>query len=97
MSWGIEALAPTLAYDSEVMGDVGRGGTIPADVAGAATIPTLVLSGGTSPEWMIDIGRQLADVLPDGRHRVLEDQEHVVPPEVLVPVVEDFFSDSTVS
>jgi hypothetical protein len=44
-SWwaGIEALAPTLAYDSEVMGDVGRGGTIPADVAGAATTPTLVL------------------------------------------------------
>jgi hypothetical protein len=25
----------------------------------------------------------------------LEDQEHVVPPEVLVPVLEDFFSDST--
>jgi hypothetical protein len=44
---------------------------------------------------MIDVGRQLADVLPDGRHRVLEDQEHVVPPEVLVPVLEDFFSDST--
>ena len=96
-SWwmGIEALAPTLAYDSEVMGDSSRGGTIPADVAGAATIPTLVLSGGTSPEWMIDVGRQLADVLPDGRHRVLEDREHVVAPKVLVPVVEDFFSDST--
>jgi pimeloyl-ACP methyl ester carboxylesterase len=96
-SWwmGIEALAPTLAYDSEVMGDSSRGGTIPADMAGAATIPTLVLSGGTSPEWMIDVGRQLADVLPDGRHRVLEDREHVVAPKVLVPVVEDFFSDST--
>ena len=96
-SWwmGIEALAPTLAYDSEVMGDSSRGGTIPADMAGAATIPTLVLSGGTSPEWMINVGRQLADVLPDGRHRVLEDREHVVAPKVLVPVVEDFFSDST--
>jgi hypothetical protein len=44
---------------------------------------------------MIDVGRQLAVALPDGRHEVLEDQEHVVPPEVLVPVVEDFFSDST--
>ena len=95
-SWwaGIGALAPTLAYDSEVMGDSSRGGTIPADVAGAATIPTLVLSGRTSPEWMIDVGRQLAVALPDGRHRVLEDQEHVVPPEVLVPVLEEFFSDS---
>ena len=77
---GIEALAPTLAYDSEVMGDVGRGCTIPADVAGAATTPTLVLSGGASPEWMVDVGRQLAVALPDGQHDVLEDQEHVVPP-----------------
>ncbi len=96
-SWwaGIEALAPTLAYDSEVMGDVGSGGTIPTDVAGAATTPTLVLSGGASPAWMIDVGRQLAVALPDGRHDVLEDQEHVVPPEVLVPILEDFFSDST--
>jgi pimeloyl-ACP methyl ester carboxylesterase len=91
----LEAMAPTMAYDSEVMGDVGRGGTIPADVAGAATTPTLVLSGGASPAWMIDVGRQLAVALPDGRHEVLEDQEHVVPPEVLVPVLEDFFSDST--
>jgi hypothetical protein len=74
------------------MGDLGRGGTIPADVAGAATSPTLVLSGGASPEWMIEVGRQLAVVLPDGGHEVLED--HVVPPEVLVPVLEDFFSDS---
>ena len=96
-SWwaGIEALTPRLAYDSEVMGDVGRGGTIPADVAGAAMTPTLVLSGGASPAWMIDVGRQLAVALPDGRHDVLEDQEHVVPSEVLVPVLEDFFSDST--
>ena len=86
---------PTLAYDSEVMGDSSRDGTIPADVAGAATTPTLVLSGGASPAWMIDVGRQLAVALPDGRHDVLEDQEHVVPPEVLVPVLEDFFSDST--
>ena len=77
------------------MGDSSRDGTIPADVAGAATTPSLVLSGGASPEWMIDVGRQLADVLPDGRHDVLEDQEPLVHTEVLVPVLEDFFSDST--
>jgi hypothetical protein len=27
--------------------------------------------------------------MPNGRHRVLEGQEHVVPPEVLVPVLAD--------
>lgn len=89
----MEANAHTLLYDSEIMGDVSRGGTIPLDRAAAVTIPTLVLSGGESPDWMIDVGRQLAEALPNGRHRVLEAQGHVVPPEVLVPVLVDFFTE----
>jgi pimeloyl-ACP methyl ester carboxylesterase len=90
---GMEAIAPTLAYDSEVMGDSSRGGTIPVDLVGGVTRPTLVLVGGASPPWMIDVGRQIADAIPNGRHRVLEDQEHVVPPELLAPVLTKFFAD----
>jgi hypothetical protein len=41
---------------------------------------------------MIDVGRQVADALPSGRLGVLEGQEHVVPPEVLGPVLEEFFA-----
>jgi pimeloyl-ACP methyl ester carboxylesterase len=89
---GMEAIAPTLAYDSEVMGD-SRGGTIPVDVVGRVTPPTLVLVGGASPAWMIDVGRQIADAMPNGRHRVLEGQEHVVHPELLAPVLAEFFAD----
>jgi pimeloyl-ACP methyl ester carboxylesterase len=89
---GMEAIAPTLAYDSEVMGDISRGGTIPVDLVARVTSPSLVLCGGASPGWMIDIGRQVADALPNGRLGVLEGQEHVVPPEVLVPVLEEFFA-----
>jgi hypothetical protein len=40
---------------------------------------------------MIDVGRRLAEGLPNGRYRILEGQKHVVPPEVLVPVLEEFF------
>ncbi|MEJ7632176.1 MAG: alpha/beta hydrolase [Rubrobacteraceae bacterium] len=89
----LEAIAPTLAYDSEVMGDISRGGTVPFDLAGGVTVPALVLCGGASPAWMIDIGRQVADALPNGRHSVIEGQEHVVAPEVLAPVLVEFFSD----
>ena len=89
----LEAIAPTLAYDSEVMGDIGRDGTIPVEKAGRVTVPTLVLTGGADYPWMIDVGRWLADVMPDGQHRVLEGQEHVVPPEVLAPVLAEFFTD----
>jgi pimeloyl-ACP methyl ester carboxylesterase len=90
---GLEAIAPTLAYDSEVMGDIGKEGTIPVDQAGRVTVPALVLTGGADYPWMIEVGRRLAEAMPNGRHRVLEGQEHAVPPEVLVPVLEDFFSD----
>jgi pimeloyl-ACP methyl ester carboxylesterase len=89
----LEAMAPTIVYDSEIMGDIGTGGTVPADLLGRVTTESLVLVGGASPEWMIAVGRQVADALPNGRHRVLEGQEHVVPPEVLVPVLTGFFKD----
>src|SRR5215218_2825995 len=91
----LEALAPTLAYDSEVMGDTSRDGTIPVEKASRVTVPALVLTGGADYPWMTEVGRRLANAMPDGWHRVLEGQEHTVPPEVLVPVLEDFFSDNT--
>ena len=90
---GLEAMAPTLAYDSEVMGDIGRDGTIPVEQASRVSVPALVLTGGSDYPWMIDVGRRLAEAMPDGRHRVLEGQEHTVPPEVLVPVLAEYFAD----
>jgi pimeloyl-ACP methyl ester carboxylesterase len=89
----LEALAPTLAYDSAVMGDSTRGGTVPADVARRVTIPTLVLVGGASPDWMIDVGREIAAAVQNGAHRILDGQDHVVPPEVLAPVLKGFLAD----
>jgi pimeloyl-ACP methyl ester carboxylesterase len=88
---GMEAMAPTIAYDSEIMGD-SRGGTIPIDLVGTVNTPALVLCGGASPAWMIDITKQIADAMPNGRQRILEGQEHVVPPEILVPVLVEFFA-----
>ena len=88
----MEAVAPTLLYDSEVMGDISREGTSPTGLLGAVGAPTLVLCGGASPGWMIDVGRQVAEGVPDGRVDVLEGQEHVVDPEKLAPVLEEFFA-----
>jgi pimeloyl-ACP methyl ester carboxylesterase len=87
----LEAMAPTTAYDSEIMSD-STGGTVPTDLARRMTTETLVLVGGASPQWMIDVRRQLADALPNGTHMILEGQEHVVPPKLLVPVLKEFFA-----
>jgi pimeloyl-ACP methyl ester carboxylesterase len=86
---GTEAIAHTLAYDSEVMGDL-DGGTVPVDLLPQVRNPALVLAGGASPDWMIDTGRSIADALPNGRLSVLPGQEHVVDPEVLAPLLADF-------
>lgn len=67
--------------------DDAAGGTFPAELAAKVSVPALVLVGGASPGSMIDAGRQVAEALPQGRLRVLEGQEHVVPPEVLTPVL----------
>jgi pimeloyl-ACP methyl ester carboxylesterase len=88
----LEALAPTLAYDSEVMGDVATGGAVPVEPAGRVTAPTLVIAGGAGPDWMIEVARQVAGAVQRGQLRVLEGQEHVVPPDVLAPVVEEFLA-----
>jgi pimeloyl-ACP methyl ester carboxylesterase len=85
------ANAPTILYDPfEVMSAESRGGKTPAEQAAGVTAPTLVLAGAASPEWMIDAARQVADALPRGRLGVLEGQDHVVPPELLAPVLAEF-------
>jgi pimeloyl-ACP methyl ester carboxylesterase len=88
----LEALAPTLAYDSEVMGDLSRGGSLPADLAGRVAAQTLVIVGGASPDWMIETGRRVAASVQEGELEVLDGQEHVVPPDILAPVVEEFLT-----
>jgi hypothetical protein len=87
---GLLAVAPTLAYDSAVMDDVGRGGAVPEDIATRARRPGLVLVGDAGPPFMLDVGRRVVELLPDARLHVLQGQEHVVPPEILTPVVTEF-------
>jgi pimeloyl-ACP methyl ester carboxylesterase len=88
----LTALASTLAYDSAVMGDIDRGGAVPEDIASRAARPGLVLVGGESPPFMLEVGRRLAQLLPDARHRVLDGQDHVVPPDILTPAVTEFLA-----
>ena len=83
----LTALAPTLAYDSAVMGDIESGGAVPEDVAARVTRPGVVLVGGDSPPFMTEVGRRLAHLLPEGRHHVIAGHGHVVPPDVLAPLI----------
>ena len=83
----MEALAPSLAYDDAVLGD----GRIPQNRLAAVPVPVLALAGGASPAWMREAARAVADAAPRGTYRALEDQTHMVDPNVLAPVLTDFF------
>jgi pimeloyl-ACP methyl ester carboxylesterase len=86
-------LAPTLSYDFAVMDNAGPGGTIPFDLLDKVTQPVLAVCGSASPPFMVDSARAVAKALPGGRLVELDGHHHVVPPEVLAPVLTEFFAD----
>jgi pimeloyl-ACP methyl ester carboxylesterase len=88
----LEALAPSLAYDSAAMGYGSRGGSLPTERLAAVATPALVLSGGASPAWMGEVAQRVAKSLPEGQYRCLEGQTHDVAPDALAPVLEEFFA-----
>jgi pimeloyl-ACP methyl ester carboxylesterase len=83
----LEAVAPTLAYDDAIMGD----GSVPTARLASITVPTLVMDGGASPAFMHNAAQATAHALPNGQRRTLEGQTHDVAPQVLAPVLVEFF------
>jgi pimeloyl-ACP methyl ester carboxylesterase len=89
---GMAEVAPTLAYDFAVMDYASKGGIVPLDLLARITQPTLVIAGSASPPFMIEAAQAVAKALPNGRFVELDGQHHVVPPEVLAPVLAGFLS-----
>jgi pimeloyl-ACP methyl ester carboxylesterase len=82
----LEALAHTLPYDIALTGDQG----VPASLA-AIAMPVLVLGGGTSPDWFHRAVQETAAVIPGAKLVMMEGYDHGVPPEVIAPVLTEFF------
>ncbi len=82
-----EAMAHTLVYDAAIMGDF----SLPIEQAASVIAPTLVIAGESSFPFMRFTAQALAGALPDGHALILEGQTHDVEPQVLAPVLEDFF------
>jgi pimeloyl-ACP methyl ester carboxylesterase len=86
---GLERLAPTLAYDSEVLGE---GHSLPAALLSRIATPTLVMHGGAGASSMRDAARAISEAVPKAQLRTLAGQTHGVKPKVLAPVLVEFFS-----
>jgi len=87
---GLEAVAPTLAYDHT--GILGSDAAIPVERAPRVGAPTLVMHGGDSVAFMGETARTLSHAIPRAQLRLLEGQAHDVDPAVLAPILIDFFA-----
>jgi pimeloyl-ACP methyl ester carboxylesterase len=83
----LQALAHTLPYDLALTGDQG----IPVDYLARVTVPVLVLGGAKSPDWFRRTVEATAGAIPGARLVMLDGQDHGAPPEVLTPVLTDFY------
>ncbi len=84
---GLQALAHTLPYDLALTGDQG----IPVDYLAKITVPVLVLGGANSPDWFRRTVQATTEAIPGARLVTLDGQDHGAPPEVIAPVLTDFF------
>ena len=87
---GMEAIAPTLAYDHA--GVIGPDPSVPVKRAAQVGVPALVLHGTASPPFMAQTARTLSGVLPNAELRALDGQDHNVDPAVLAPALTAFLS-----
>ncbi len=83
-------MAPTLAYDSEVMGE---GHALPVPLLRRIKIPTLVMHGGAGSIQMRDAAKAISKYIPHAQIGTIAGQTHGVSPKVLAPFLIEFFSD----
>lgn len=89
---GLEAVAPTLAYDAACMGE---DRVAPLKRAAKVRVPTLVMDGGanlTMMPFMHETAKALAGAIPHAQQVTLEGQRHDVDMQVLAPVLTEFFT-----
>ena len=87
---GMEAIAPTLAYDHAAI--LGMDASVPREQAARVAVPTLVMYGDASFPFMDQTARALAQAMPHAQLRTLAGQDHNVSPAALAPVLVQFFT-----
>jgi pimeloyl-ACP methyl ester carboxylesterase len=84
----LAAVAHTLPYDAAVMG----AWTAPAARLATVAVPTLAMDGEKTDLRLHRAVQAVADALPNVQRRTLKGQTHNVSPEVITPVLVEFFA-----
>lgn len=90
---GMEAVAPTLAYDGRIMGDTMSGRPLPVDRWASVTVPVLVGSGDAGAPHMLTGATELAAAGDNFILRVFPGEDHTIDAKALAPALIGFFTE----
>ncbi len=93
----LNMLAPTMAHDFAVMGQIEREGVIPISLLEHIDFPTLVLTGEQSPPFFTEIAAVVAESLPNGRMTMVPQADHSARSSHLAPIILDFLGEQGVA
>lgn len=82
---GMEALAHTLVYDTIITS------SLTAERLATITTPTLVIDSQGSDPRLSEWAQAVTDALPNAQRRTLPGEWHGIEPQVLAPVLTEFF------
>jgi len=86
----MKAIAHTLPYDAQVVGENCFGEPMDASQWSTIDAPVLVVNGGKSPVWMKNSTRALAAAVPGAEHTEVPGQNHVIKASAIAPVIAGF-------
>jgi pimeloyl-ACP methyl ester carboxylesterase len=87
----MKAVAHTLPYDAEVVGENAFGQPLDAAQWAGLAMPVLIVAGGKSPASMRTAIKALADAVPGAVHREIPGQTHIIKATAIAPVLTEFF------
>jgi pimeloyl-ACP methyl ester carboxylesterase len=82
----LEKMAHTLVYESTILS------SLPTELIASVRVPALVIDGEESHGLIRQAAQSLADALPGGQYRTLKGQGHDIVPDVLAPILVEFFA-----
>lgn len=91
---GLEAVAPTIAYDGRQLGDTMSGQPLRADGWDRVDAPVLVLRGEATWPFLITGASAVADLLPSATLRAVPGENHSAAPDVLAGALREFVKDA---
>ena len=81
-------VAHTLPYDMALVGD----STVPTERLAKIRVPTLGLYGGASAAWARESIEAVTGAIPGATRMVVEGQTHAAAPDVIAPILIDYFA-----